>query len=291
MKLLWFAIASTILVVAARVGAGEDGLARYTCYRAAQPLRIDGQLDEAAWAAAPWSPPLVGIIDGAPPPPQYETRVALLWDEQYLYFAFDVPETDVWAALTERDDRVYRENDVEFFVDGGDTYYEFEINALSTVYDVFWIWRDAFEAQAIFREPKWEVAGPDVFDLAANEHTVPERGGCLGFIEWDFPGMEYAVHVDGTLNQRDDVDTGWTVEVALPWSGFGMLAGGRPLPPSEGDVWRIDCSRFETVPPERAHRGSTAGWTWNRHGHWDSHMPQTFTYVDFTAKKVPAASD
>jgi len=49
----------------------------------------------------------------------------------------------------------------------------------------------------------------------------PEKINAFGttyevFFVWDFPGLESAVHVDGTVNDNDDRDRGWTVELALP---------------------------------------------------------------------------
>src|SRR5207248_650646 len=113
----------------------------YTCYRAAGPLRIDGRLDEPSWAAAPPSTPFVDIVTGEPA--WFKTTVAILWDDTCLYFGFTAEETDVWATLTERDSRIYEDNDLEVFIAAQDAYYEFEINVLNTVYEVFWIWRDA----------------------------------------------------------------------------------------------------------------------------------------------------
>ena len=114
--------------------------ARYTCYRAAGPIVVDGRLDEPSWQLAPKSAPFVDIVTGEPA--WFETRVALLWDDQHLYFGFWVPENDVWGTLTRRDSKIYEENDVEVFIAGQDAYYEFEINAINTVYEVFWIWKD-----------------------------------------------------------------------------------------------------------------------------------------------------
>src|SRR5262249_3024876 len=114
--------------------------ARYTCYRAAGPIRIDGRLDEPSWQAAPKSAPFVDIVTGEPA--WFDTRVALLWDDACLYFGFWAVETEVWGTLTERDSKIYEENDLEVFIGAQDAYYEFEINALNTVYEVFWIWKD-----------------------------------------------------------------------------------------------------------------------------------------------------
>ncbi len=40
------------------------------------------------------------------------------------------------AHLTERDSIIFQESDVEVFIDGGDAYYELEINALGTLHEV-----------------------------------------------------------------------------------------------------------------------------------------------------------
>jgi hypothetical protein len=114
--------------------------ARYTCYRAAGPIVVDGKLDEPSWRMAPKSTPFVDIVTGEPA--WFDTRVALLWDDDHLYFGFWIEETDVWGTLTERDSKIWEENDVEVFIGGTNAYYEFEINALNTVYEVFWIWKD-----------------------------------------------------------------------------------------------------------------------------------------------------
>jgi hypothetical protein len=98
--------------------------------------------------------------------------------------------------------------------------------------------------------------------------------------------MRHAVHVDGTLNRRNHTDKGWTVELAFPWKGFKWLADGRSLPPKEGDVWRIDCSRFQKIGPDGKELNPSVGWTWNQHGHYDSHIPETFTYVHFSKETV-----
>ncbi len=104
--------------------------ARYTCYRAAGPIVVDGKLDEPSWLAAPRSPAFADIVTGEPA--WFDTRVALLWDDDYLYFGFTAQETDVWNTLSERDSKIWEENDLELFIAGENAYYEFEINALNT---------------------------------------------------------------------------------------------------------------------------------------------------------------
>jgi hypothetical protein len=260
-------------------------LAHYTCYRTAGPITVDGKLDELSWKLAPRSSRFVDIVTGEPA--WFDTRVAILWDDAYLYFGFTAEETDVWATLTQRDSKIYEDNDLEVFIAGQDAYYEFEINALNTIYEVFWIWKDVFKPGSPYygREEFNPGAHPTLEISGIGGHVHP-RGERWGFLDWDFPGLLHAVHVDGTLNQRAGTDKGWSVELAIPWKGLELLADGRSLPPRDGDVWRIDCSRFEQVGPSGQRLDPSAGWTWNRHGYYDSHIPETFTYVHFSKQAV-----
>lgn len=279
MALLLFLFLEAMIMSA----APADDLAHYTCYRAAGPIHVDGKLDEPSWQKAPKSRPFVDIVTGEPA--WFETRVALLWDDEYLYFGFTVPETDVWATLTERDSKIYEDNDVEVFIAAKDAYYEFEINALNTIYEVFWIWKDILKPGSIYYGvPEFDPPAHKMMTLDGVGGHIHPRGERWGFLDWDFPGLQHAVHVDGTLNKRNHTDKGWTVELAFPWKGFKWLADGRSLPPKDGDVWRIDCSRFQKIGPDGKELNPSAGWTWNRHAHYDSHIPETFTYVHFSKK-------
>ena len=115
----------------------------YIAYKTREKIVIDGKLNEKAWELAPKSPRFVDIITGEPA--IYDTRCAVLWDDEYLYIGYWVEEPFVQATYTERDSLLFNENNVELFVDGGDTYYELEINALNTIYEVFFIWKDAYK--------------------------------------------------------------------------------------------------------------------------------------------------
>jgi hypothetical protein len=256
-------------------------LARYTCYRTREPLVIDGRLDEAAWRQAPASQAFVDIVTGEPA--WFDTRVRLLWDERYLYFGFTAEETDVWGTLTERDSKIYEENDLEIFIAGKDSYYEFEISACNVIYEVFWIWKDAHHPGGRFwGRPEFDPTTQRTLVLDGVGGHVHPRGERWGFLDWDCPGLLHAVHVDGTLNQHHDVDRGWSAEIAIPWESLVDLADGRSLPPRDGDLWRIDCSRFQKIGRNGELLDPCDGWTWNRHGHYDSHIPEVFPMVTFS---------
>jgi len=262
----------------------NQDLAHYMCYRATAPLTIDGKLDEADWAAAAVSTPFVDIVSGEPG--WFDTRVRLLWDDECLYFGFSAVETDVWATLTERDSKIWEDNDLEVFIAGKDAYYEFEINALNTIYEVFWVWKDMYFPGSPFDTEEWKPEGKRLMIIDGIGGHVHPRGTRYGFLDWDYPGLQHAVHVDGELNSRKRTDRGWSMELALPWKGLELLADGRSLPPREGDVWRIDCSRFQQIGRDGEKLDPGDGWTWNRHGHYDSHIPETFSFVHFSEKPV-----
>ena len=273
----------------------EKEVEHYNCHRTLEAIRVDGRLDERAWSGAPKSPRFVDMINGRPG--FFDTRAAALWDDLNFYVAFWVEEPFVAASLTERDATIFQENDVEVFIDGRDCYYEFEINALNTVYEVFFIWQDAYERK--FNTPEFDVFSRPAYTFGGNHDrgartfwrgTHP-RGLRWAFTDWDFPGLRTAVQVQGTLNENSEIDEGWTVEIAFPWSGMTHLADGRSLPPADGDEWRIFFGRFEKLAVGNA--VVSPAWSWGRIGDTDNHIPERFTRVHFltaTVEEISAAS-
>src|SRR5690554_3025916 len=133
----------------------------YVAYKTREKIVIDGKLNEKAWQLAPKSPRFVDIVTGGPA--LYDTRSAVLWDEEHLYIGFWVEEPFVKAELSERDSLLFNENDVEIFIDGGDTYYELEVNALNTIYEVFFIWQDAYKRNGKYDVPEFDLHKRDVY--------------------------------------------------------------------------------------------------------------------------------
>ncbi len=260
----------------------------YTCFRTEKPIRVDGRLDKACWQEAPSSPRFVDMVTGAPG--FWDTRVSSLWDDQNLYVGFKVEEPDVRADFTDRDSPVYLENDVEVFIEGQDCYYEFQINARGTVYEVFYIWQDSFTRKSRFDTPEFDLFSGQVDVLGGFQDELRykkhPRGRRWAFMDWDFPGLETAVQIQGTLNDSSDVDQGWTVELAFPWEGMKILAGDRNVPPRDGDMWRFDFSRFQALHYSGLKAARSPGWSFNAHGVYDSHIPECFTQVVFCHKKI-----
>jgi hypothetical protein len=293
----WMVLATTQCVMAAenelrsqasKFPCPDDEVARYTAFQVREAIQVDGKLDEAVWTRAPKSPRFVDILSGQRT--IHDTHAMVVWDATHLYVAYRIEEPFVHAKFKQHNDPIYYDNDVEFFIAGRDAYYEFEINAFNTSYEVFFIWNDAYDSGGFSKTQEFARAKMQPFNgVGFSNHP---RGGRLGQFSWTFPGIRTAVHVDGSINQDDDRDRGWTVELAFPWKGLEWLAKAeqRALPPREGDEWRMDFSRFNTY-KEAAPAKDSGGWVWTRHGIWDSHIPECFAKVRFSTNWVDAPTN
>ncbi len=267
----------------------ENYGSKYICYRTTSQITIDGDLKKTVWKNAPKSGRFVDMISGVPG--FFDTQTAALWDDEALYIAFWIEEPFVEARLTRRDSTIFQENDVEVFIDGGDCYYEFEINALNTVYEVFFIWKDAFGK---FDQTEFDVHTRQAYTFGGNHDRDAStfwrgnhpRGLRWAFTDWDLSGLQTAVQIQGTLNDNSDIDKGWTVEIAFPWKGMTQLADGRSLPPKDSDIWRIFFGRFGKLAI-----GSTIvsnSMSLDPVGDIDNHLPELFTRVSFSTLTTPA---
>lgn len=191
-----------------------------------------------------------------------------MWDASYFYIAAELEEPHVWGTLTKHDSVIFHDNDFEVFIDpNGDSheYFEFEMNALNTTWDLFL--------------PK------------------PYKDGGAADNGWEIPGLRTAVRVSGTLNDARDKDKGWTLEIAIPWTAFGTAAR-MPLPPRAGDTWRVNFSRVEWQHElqegkyRRVPGTKEDNWVWSPQGKVNMHLPEHWGYVRFdTTASGPAPVD
>ena len=175
------------------------------------PIKIDGELGEPAWAKAAALEPF-HINDNAKREREH-TAVRIWYDDEALYLAWTCRDVDIQATFTNRDDHLWEEEVVEFFVTPKSLtrYFEFEWNPLNTVFD------------------------------AIINNDLDERGVSKGIRgEWDYTakGLTNAVKVKGTINNSSDKDEYWQVEVRLPFSDLG-----HPSPKAKA-VWRANFYRY-----------------------------------------------
>ncbi len=222
----------------------------YDCFRANSPVQVDGRLDDRAWRGAEWTTDFVDIEGSAKPLPRFRTRAKILWDDEYLYIGAELEEPEVKATLTKHDSVIFHDNDFEVFLKPkGDSsgYFEFEINALNTGWDLYL--------------------------------NKPYREGGKADNSWEIPGLKTAVAIAGTLNDPSDKDQGWTVEMAFPWSAF---ASRLPVTkPAMGDEWRINFSRVEW----KAGQAKEDNWVWSPQGLINMHVPERWGYLRFRGQR------
>ena len=88
------------------------------------------------------------------------------------------------------------------------------------------------------------------------------------------------MQVEGTLNKRDDIDQGWSVELAFPWEGLKRLADAQSRPPVPGDVWRIGLVRRQIIDFRASRR--QVSWTWQPLIASNLHVPKTHLEMEFS---------
>mgnify|MGYP003665940860 CR=1 FL=1 len=240
----------------------------YVAYKVSQKPIIDGKLEESNWLAANWSSPFMDIQGTDFPIPNQLTQMKMLWDENFLYIGILLKEKNIWATYSERESVIFHENDIEIFIDpDGDThnYYEIEVNALGTLWDLLL--------------------------------TKPYKNGGSPINGWNINDFEYAIHLDGTINDPSDVDDHWSIEMAIPWKSLSQ-SGPSYKAPENGDQWRINFSRVQwqieptangytkKINPQTGKSYPEDNWVWSPMGLINMHLPERWGYVQFSNNQV-----
>jgi len=226
-------------------GGSAESLPRYVCTRTTEPIEVDGSLSEPAWSRASVFKEF-RTADGRAKG-RFATEFRALWDDQYLYLAFKCADPDLIAKHTKRDAFVYEDDCAEAFISSGtdgSRYFEFEINPCNTVMDA-----------SVFPNEK---GGGEVVDYG-----------------WNCRGLKTATEVRGTLNSHRDRDTGWVLEMALPFSQIGR---GRSSP-RPGETWRANLYRVENTG-----QAEFLCWSPTMTDPPSFHVPDRFGYLCFEAQ-------
>lgn len=235
----------------------------YIVTKTDNPLVIDGIANENAWKNALFTNNFIDI-EGVKTP-KYNTKVKMLWDNTYLYVYAELEEPHIWATLKQRDTIIFYNNDFEVFIDPSGTtknYGEIEINANNTVWD-------------LHLDKPYRVSGKP------NNH-------------WDLKALKSAVKIYGTLNNPNDTDDKWTVEMAIPLKAIEELKGSGNIP-KDGDWWRINFSRVEwdfDLINGKYYRKKVNGkflpeynWVWSNQKVINMHEPEKWGYLLFSNAK------
>lgn len=226
---------------AALVPASAD-IGHYTVMRTLGPIKVDGVLDEPSWKAAK-STGTFRANDGSGAATS-RVEAKMLWDDSDLYFAFECDDTDLAGTMTQRDEHLWEEEVVEVFIDpDGDekNYIELEVNPLGTFLDLF-------------------VLTP-VVPIPYESYNIR---------------AQWAVKVDGTVQNSSDRDRGWRVELAVPLRDAVTAPNS---PPKDGDKWRLNLYRIERKPKEQY-------IAWSPTLKPSFHTPSRFGEVTFSTRRA-----
>ena len=250
--------------------------------RAPRPLVIDGNIDKPEWKAVPFSQAFDEIRgpDDAPPGTRpsasCQTRMKLMWDDEYLYVcALIESDFEVTANFTQRNEPIFqKDSDFEVFLNPSGSchqYKELELNAINTV---------------------WNLMLDKPYDDNGHEHSARiAKPGEPDFYEV-YKQQTATKVMQGKINDPNS-GAAWAVELALAHSD--VLAHD-PLgkKPTVGGRWRINFSRVE-------HQGEI-NWTWQAQRIWDPqaqrvtgkvamHLPDAWGYVEFADSNASPLGD
>lgn len=173
-------------------------------------IGIDGRIDEAGWKiAAPLQDfTLVKTLKR----PQWATTARVVFDDKYLYVAFECEVDAIRSPVKQRDDHVWEGDAAELFLcpRGADAfYYEIDFTPKNVVYDCrLESWK--YEPQSKFGD-KW-AAG---FNAKIESETNIQE------------------------NEKGEV-TGWSLEAKIPFADLDMADRKAP---ADGDVWLFNTFR------------------------------------------------
>jgi hypothetical protein len=233
----------------------------YIVSKTENEIKVDGRADDSDWNNAHFTDLFIDI-EGIEKP-EYNTRLKMLWDENYLYLYCEMQEPHIWGNIEKRDAIIYFNNDFEVFIDPSGTtknYGEIEINPLGTI-----------------------------FDLSLDK---PYKVGGKPNIHWDLKNLQSAIQIYGTINNYDDLDSLWTVEMAIPLKAFVNFKNKPKSFPKEGEQWRINFSRVEwqfEIIDGKYQRKQTDGkflpennWVWSPQKVINMHEPEKWGFLQFT---------
>jgi hypothetical protein len=237
----------------------------YVAFKTSENIVIDGNDSEVSWEQAQWSDAFIDI-EGIKQP-KYKTQVKMLWDDTYFYILAKLEEPHVWATLKQHDTIIFYNNDFEVFIDpDGDTYnyYELEMNALNTIWDLF------------INKPYREE-------------------GNVVLNDWTLTGLKSAIKINGTINNPSDTDEGWQIELAIPWATYKTSYYQDNVP--RDSFWQVDFSRVnwqhDIIKGKYYRKKDENGkflpeynWVWSPIGVINMHEPEKWGYVYFSSKEI-----
>ncbi|KAK9763856.1 hypothetical protein K7432_009120 [Basidiobolus ranarum] len=95
----------------------------HVSYRSSGSIVLDGKLDDEAWQKVPWTQNFGNIQgpSGITPPSMMNTRVKIMFDEEYIYVGAQIDEEVIRAKKSYCAGKVWDDNDFQFYLDADRT--------------------------------------------------------------------------------------------------------------------------------------------------------------------------
>lgn len=215
MKKQLFVLIAVLSLLGFLVAAQSGDRPTYTVSYASGPIMVDGSINESAWKSAQLIEYFVDNATGERRAP--ETTARVLYDDRFIYFAFDCADENLWSTFRNRDEHLWTEEVVEVFLQADPNhpnYIELEVNPLNTMLDIYLL----------------DIRKP------------------LKYESWNSADLKWAVNLDGTVDGNPG-DKGWSCEIALP---LDDVVTAPNIPPKSGDTWRMNLYRVEKKPERQS---------------------------------------
>lgn len=195
----------------------------YSAKKTNTAIIVDGKMDEESWNKTEvrtlnYFHKIKQAND------KQKTTFRMLWDEETLYLFYESEDKYLTASEKNRDGTPYLDDCAEFFVipvpNSANMHFCFEINLYEAKNDVVFI-----------------------NDFYQGNNTVVK-----GFN----PDYQVKVTTNGTINDNSDIDTGWTMELAIPLEAF--MGSTHLYPVKAGTQWAFMALRQERNEPEIGRR-------------------------------------
>jgi len=233
-----------VLSITALVTAAAADVPEYTVQRTRGPIVIDGRLDEDSWSLAastePFQFPWWTAGD------KEQTTVRMLWSDTFLYIAYECTDAHISATVWNTNGSTYLDDTVELFwnpnpsmPDWDKWYYMFEMNCFGNLLSVM-------------RNPNYAISERE------SRILLPRIGHVI----------------TGTLNNDNDTDTGWVLEVAVRFEDYPELLA---VAPQSGDMWRVGLNRCGGVTNEQFSQ-----WSPSQTDRPSFHVPADFGRIVFS---------
>ena len=205
-------------------------------HKTKQPLHIDGDLSD--WKI-PFSKEFV--IHNSGEKPTQSTVTLLSWDKNYLYIGYNCIDSEIVGKLRKQDHPIFESDDlVEVFIDpdgNGKDYVEVGVNAFNSNYDVL------------------------------IQCTSKECNGRKSNMSFTIKGLQTASKI---------TESGYSVEIAIPFSSLNEITNGNFKTPKNGTTWKGNLFRIDFENPKEYQ--SLKPYQSKKHGF---HQPAEFAELQF----------